>query len=77
VTMPNASQHLAVLRAAGLVGGRRSGTTVLYRLAEPAIVEACDVIHAIVERRQAAIAARPTVHAAPDGAASLARASSR
>ncbi len=56
VALPNASQHLAVLRGAGLVEGRRSGTTVHYRLAEPAIVEACDVIHAIVERR---VAARP------------------
>ena len=53
VTLPNASQHLAVLRSAGLVEGRRTGTTVLYRLAEAAIVEACDVIHAIVERRLA------------------------
>ena len=52
-TLPNASQHLAVLRGAGLVVGRRTGTTVRYRLAEPAIVEACDVIHAIVERRLA------------------------
>jgi DNA-binding transcriptional ArsR family regulator len=52
-TLPNASQHLGVLRAAGLVVGRRAGTTVRYRLAEPAIVEACDVIHAIVARRLA------------------------
>jgi DNA-binding transcriptional ArsR family regulator len=59
VTMPNASQHLAVLRAAGLVDGQRSGTNVLYRLSEPAIVEACDVIHAIVERRQGARVAAP------------------
>jgi ArsR family transcriptional regulator len=51
VALPNASQHLAVLRGAGLVEGRRSGTTVRYRLAEPAIVEACDIIHAIVDRR--------------------------
>lgn len=50
-TLPNASQHLAVLRGAGLVAGRRTGTTVRYRLAEPAIIDACDVIHAIVERR--------------------------
>ena len=50
-TLPNASQHLAVLRGAGLVDGTRAGTTVRYRLAEPAIVDACDVIHAIVERR--------------------------
>ena len=56
VALPNVSQHLAVLRAAGLVEGRRIGTTVLYRLAEPAIVDACDVIHAIVARRQARLA---------------------
>ncbi len=51
VALPNASQHLAVLRNAGLVEGHRVGTTVSYRLAEPAIVDACDVIHAIVGRR--------------------------
>lgn len=51
ITLPNASQHLAVLRSAGLVGGRRTGTTVRYHLAEPGITEACDIIHAIVERR--------------------------
>jgi len=51
VALPNASQHLAVLRTAGLVDARRTGTTVRYRLAEPAIVEACDVIDRIVRRR--------------------------
>ena len=49
--LPNASQHLAVLRTAGLVEGRRVGTTVVYRLAEPAITDACDIISAIVARR--------------------------
>jgi ArsR family transcriptional regulator len=52
-TMANASQHLAVLRSAGLVGTRRSGTTILYNLAEPELAEACDVIHRIVGRRLA------------------------
>ncbi len=51
VTLQNASQHLAVMRSAGLVDGRRTGTTVNYRLAEPAITEACDIIHGIVMRR--------------------------
>ncbi|MEI8333575.1 MAG: metalloregulator ArsR/SmtB family transcription factor [Chloroflexota bacterium] len=51
VTLPNASQHLAVLRSAGLVEGRRVGTAVVYHLAEPAISDACDIIHAIVSRR--------------------------
>ena len=63
VALPNASQHLAVLRTAGLVEGRRIGTAVVYRLAEPAITDACDVIHAIVTRRLAR-AARPTAEGA-------------
>ena len=61
VTLPNASQHLAVLRSAGLVDSRRQGTTVNYRLAEPAIAAACDIIHAIVTRRVAQ-AGRPVAN---------------
>ncbi len=49
--LPNASQHLSVLRAAGLVATRRDGSTIWYRLAEPEIVAACDAIHRIVGRR--------------------------
>jgi ArsR family transcriptional regulator len=50
-SLPNASQHLAVLRSAGLVDGRREGAAVRYRLAEPAILDACDIVDGIVERR--------------------------
>jgi len=50
-SLPNASQHLGVLRGAGLVSGRRSGTTVLYALAEPDILQACDVVGRIVRGR--------------------------
>jgi len=53
VALPNASQHLAVLRSAGLVESRRVGTAVVYRLSEPAIADACDIIHGIVARRLA------------------------
>ncbi len=49
--LPNASQHLSVLRAAGLVETRRDGNVVRYRLAELGIVEACDAIARIVGRR--------------------------
>lgn len=52
-SLANASQHLAVLRSAGLVDTRRDGTTIRYRMAEPSLVRACDVIHEIVERRMA------------------------
>jgi hypothetical protein len=47
------------------VEGRRSGTTVIYRLAEPTIVEACDVIQRIVERRLAPAFTPPAGSPAP------------
>ncbi len=53
MSLPNASQHLSVLRHAGLVEARREGTTVHYRLVEPRIAEACDIVHQIVADRRA------------------------
>ena len=38
--VPNMSQHLAVLRASGLVLSRREGNTVLYRLADDRVLDA-------------------------------------
>ncbi len=49
--LANASQHLAVLRHAGLVSTRRTGTSIHYRLSGPELVEACDVIERLVVRR--------------------------
>jgi DNA-binding transcriptional ArsR family regulator len=37
--VPNMSQHLAVLRSAGIVSTRREGSTVFYRLADPQVLE--------------------------------------
>ena len=45
--VPNMSQHLAVLRAAGLVTTRRDGSTVYYRLADPRVLEAYRLIQTI------------------------------
>jgi DNA-binding transcriptional ArsR family regulator len=45
--VPNMSQHLAVLRAAGLVSSRRDGSTVYYRLADPRVLEAYRLIQSI------------------------------
>jgi DNA-binding transcriptional ArsR family regulator len=53
MSLPNASQHLSVLRHAGLVAARRQGTTVRYRLVEPRIGDACDIVHQIVADRRA------------------------
>ena len=41
------SQHLTVLRNAGLVVSRRDGNNVFYRLADPRVLEAYRLIQAI------------------------------
>lgn len=45
--VPNMSQHLAVLRNAGLVVSRRDGNSVFYRLADPRVLEAYRLIQAL------------------------------
>ncbi len=45
--VPNMSQHLAVLRSAGLVQARRDGSTVFYRLSDPRVLEAYRMIQTI------------------------------
>jgi DNA-binding transcriptional ArsR family regulator len=45
--VPNMSQHLAVLRGAGLVSSRRDGNTIYYRLADPRVLEAYQLIQRI------------------------------
>ncbi len=45
--VPNMSQHLAVLRSAGLVSTRREGNTVLYRLADSRVLEAYRLIQSL------------------------------
>ncbi len=45
--VPNMSQHLAVLRNVGLVTSRRDGNTILYRLADPRVLEAYRLIQDI------------------------------
>jgi DNA-binding transcriptional ArsR family regulator len=37
LSQPGISQHLARLRAEGLVAARRRGTTILYRIADPRV----------------------------------------
>jgi DNA-binding transcriptional ArsR family regulator len=45
--VPNMSQHLAVLRSAGLVTTRREGSTVFYRLADTRVLEAYHLLQSI------------------------------
>jgi DNA-binding transcriptional ArsR family regulator len=50
-TQPNVSQHLGVLRAAGLVDAERSGREVRYHLSDPDVMVACGLMRAVLERR--------------------------
>jgi DNA-binding transcriptional ArsR family regulator len=47
--VPNMSQHLAVLRSAGLVQSRRDGSTVYYRLADVRVLEAYHLIQRLAQ----------------------------
>ena len=67
MSLPNTSQHLSVMRHAGLVATRRGGTTIFYSLAEPRIAQACDIVHQIVLDRHPE--ARPQAPPQPVSAA--------
>ena len=45
------SQHLAALRAVGLVDAAREGRAVEYRIGDPQIVAACDLLRGVLVRR--------------------------
>ena len=51
VSQPNVSQHLAVLRSAGIVEAERDGREVRYRLADPDVVVACALMRGVLQRR--------------------------
>ena len=57
VAYPNVSQHLNVMRDAGLVATRRAGTSVYYRLAYPRIADACDIVRDVLREQLADAAA--------------------
>ena len=44
----NISQHLMILRDAGIVATERDGKQILYKIADPKILEACDVFREIL-----------------------------
>ena len=47
---PTVSQHLAALRSAGLVEAVRTGRQVRYRLVDPDLVAACDLMRQVLIR---------------------------
>ena len=51
ISVPNLSQHLAVLRAAGVVQTRREGQHVFCSLPIPEVTQACTLIHGVIRRQ--------------------------
>jgi DNA-binding transcriptional ArsR family regulator len=56
MTQPNVSQHLAILRTAGLVDATRDGREIRYRVADRDVIVACGVMRRVLERRLARLA---------------------
>lgn len=48
IASQNASQHLRLMREAGVVKTTRRGQQIFYRLADPRLVEAIDLLRQIV-----------------------------
>src|SRR3954451_6036834 len=60
VSQPNARQHLALLRAAGLVLVERNGREVRYELADPEVMTACAIMRGVIQRRVSQLSAVAT-----------------
>src|SRR5215216_4494914 len=55
LSVANASQHLQVLRQAGLVATRRDGTSIHYRLAAPEVFELWRALRTLAATRLAEV----------------------
>ncbi len=51
-TQPNMSQHLNTLYQAGIVGKRRDGVQIFYRIIDPRIVSICEAVCHEIARKQ-------------------------
>jgi DNA-binding transcriptional ArsR family regulator len=48
ISQPNLSQHLAVLRDKGVVKIRKQGQSIYYKIANPKIIKACDLMREVL-----------------------------
>jgi ArsR family transcriptional regulator len=65
ISQPNASQHLSVLRNAGLVQADRHGREIRYGLVDPEVMVACEVMRGVLQRRLARLARLANAEPAP------------
>ncbi len=55
LSIANASQHLRLMRRAGLLVSRREGKCILYGLRDPTVLEALAAIQSVAERNSAEV----------------------
>ena len=48
ISQANLSQHLALMREKGIVIARREGSNVYYRLSNPKMTQACDLMRQVL-----------------------------
>jgi len=48
MSQPTISKHLALMRARGVLRSRREGTTVFYRVENPKVMEAFDLMREVM-----------------------------
>ena len=53
ITQPTASRHLKVLRERGLVHAVKQGTTVTYHITDARLIQALDLLRAVMRERLA------------------------
>ena len=51
ITQPTASRHLKILREHGLVYTTRQGTTIIYYLTDPRLIQALDLLRTVMRDR--------------------------
>ena len=57
LSVANASQHLRLMRGAGLLTSRRDGKRILYAFSDPAVLDAVAALHKVAERSSAQVRA--------------------
>ena len=48
ISQANLSQHLGLMRQKGIVLARREGLNIYYRLSNPKIIQACDLMRQVL-----------------------------
>ncbi|MEW5828259.1 MAG: metalloregulator ArsR/SmtB family transcription factor [Chloroflexota bacterium] len=48
ISQANLSQHLALMRQKGIVTARREGLNIYYRMSNPKIIKACDLMREVL-----------------------------